>query len=47
MLTNNNLHTVRIDYKTKTEVEQAVREKINKKWYLYPLTVSLPGGVAR
>ncbi len=47
MLTNNNLHIVRIDYKTKTEVKQAVIKKINKKRYLYPLPVSLPGGVAR
>jgi len=39
MLTNNNLHIVRID---KTDVKQAVRKKINKKRYLYPLTVSLP-----
>ncbi len=47
MLTNNNLHIVRIGYKTKTEVKQAVRKKINKKLYLYPLPVSLPGRVAR
>ncbi len=46
MLTNNNLHIVRIGYKTKTEVKQAVRKKINKKQYLYPLPVFLPGGVA-
>ncbi len=31
MLTNNNLHIVRIGYKTKTEVKQAVRKKRNKK----------------
>ncbi len=42
MLTNNNLHIVIIGYKTKTEVKQAVRKKINKKRYLYPLTVSCP-----
>ncbi len=48
MLTNNNLHIVRIGYKkTKTEGKQAVRKNINKKQYLYPLAVSLPGGVAR
>ncbi len=41
MLTNNNLHTVRLVIKTKTEVKQAVRKKINKKRYLYPLTVSM------
>ncbi len=46
MLTNNNLHIVMIGYKTKTEVKQAVRKKINKKRYLYPLTVSLSSGVA-
>ncbi len=39
MLTNNNLHIVRID---KTDVKQVIRKKINKKRYLYPLTVSLP-----
>ncbi len=39
MLTSNNLHTVRIGYKTKTEVKQAVRKKRNKKRYLYPLPV--------
>ncbi len=27
MLTNNNLHIVRIGYKTETEVKQAVRKK--------------------
>ncbi len=37
MQTNNNLHIVRIGYKTKTEVKQAERKKkkINKKRYLY------------
>ncbi len=29
MLTNNNLHIVLTGYKTKTEVKQAVRKKIN------------------
>ncbi len=33
MLTNNNLYIVRIGYKTKTDVKQAVRKKINKKRY--------------
>ncbi len=42
MLTKNNVHIVRIGYKTKTEVKQAVRKKINKKQYLYPLPVSCP-----
>ncbi len=38
MLTNNNLHIVRIDYKTKTEVKQAVRKKINiSNIYIYEL----------
>ncbi len=30
MLTSNNLHTVKLGYKTKTEVKQAVRKKINQ-----------------
>jgi len=41
MLTNNNLHIIRISYKTETEVKQAVRKKMNKKRYVYSLTVSL------
>ncbi len=32
---------------TEIEVKQVVRKKKNKKRYLYPLPVSLPGGVAR
>ncbi len=46
MLTNNNLHIVRIVIKTKTEVKQAVRKKIKKKKrYLYPCPVESHGRV--
>ncbi len=44
-ITTTYLHIVRNGSKIETEVKQAVRKKINKKRYLYPLTVSLPGGV--
>ncbi len=38
MLTNNNLHIIRIGYKkTTTEGKQAVRKERNKKRYLYIL----------
>ncbi len=48
MLTNNNLHKVRIGYKkTKTEEKQVEGKRRNIKRYLYPSLVSLPGGVAR
>ncbi len=49
MLKNNNLYgnSKELVIKSETEVKQVVGKRKNKKRYLYPLPVSLPGGVAR